>query len=137
MPRRMSSLILAVAVSAAATCAASAADPAPAAFTAADAVRPLTLPVGVTSTLRLPSNPSTGYAWQVVETVNLHVEEPIAIARAASGEPVVGAPGEAVIRITPRGKGPASLTLTYKRPWAEAGADDQTLTFVFDARPAD
>lgn len=112
-----------------------AADPAPIVVSAADAVRPTVLPVGVTSTLRLEANPSTGYGWQVVETRNLRVDEPIAVEPAASsGAPMVGAPGTAVIRITPRGKGAASLTLVYKRPWSETTANDRTLTFVFDAQ---
>lgn len=115
--------------------AAVAADPTPAVFSAADAVKPAALPVGATSTLRLESNPSTGYGWQVVETHNLRVDEPFAIEQApSSGAPMVGVPGTAVIRITPRGKGPASLTLVYKRPWTETTAEDRTLTFVFDAQ---
>lgn len=47
---------------------------------------------------------------------------------------MVGVPGTAVIRITPRGRGPASLTLVYKRPWMETAADDRVMTFVFDAQ---
>lgn len=106
--------------------------PVPAVLSAADAVVPASLPVGTTSVLRLESNPSTGYGWQVAETRNLRVDEPFEIVRdPATPQNTVGAPETAVIRITPRGKGPASLTLVYKRPWLDAAPDDRTLHFVF------
>ncbi|WEK41333.1 MAG: protease inhibitor I42 family protein [Candidatus Brevundimonas colombiensis] len=112
-----------------------AADPAPVVLSEADAVKPAVLPVGATSTLRLESNPSTGFGWQVLEARNLRVEEPFAIEQApASGVPIVGAPGTAVIRITPRGKGSASLALVYKQPWMETTSDDRVMHFVFDAQ---
>nr|WP_314437837.1 protease inhibitor I42 family protein [uncultured Brevundimonas sp.] len=110
-------------------------DPAPVVISAADAAKPAILPVGATSTLRLESNPSTGYGWQVVETRNLRVDEPITVEQTpSSGAPMVGVPGTAVIRITPREKGAASLTLVYKRPWMETTADDRVMHFVFDAQ---
>lgn len=97
-----------------------------------DAVRPVILAAGRPVVLTLESNPSTGYAWEVVETINLRVEEPIEVVPAPStGRPLVGAPGTAVIRLTPRGKGPASLKLIYKRPWVDASPEDRTLSFVF------
>lgn len=110
-------------------------DPAPVVLSAADAAKPTILPVGATSTLRLESNPSTGYGWHVVETRNLRVDEPITVEQApSSAAPMVGVPGTAVIHITPRGKGPAFLTLVYKRPWMETAADDRVMNFVFEAQ---
>jgi|GEM_PF-2981943 len=103
-----------------------------AALSAADAVTPTPLTVGTASVLRLETNPSTGYGWQVVETLNLRVDEPFEVVRdPATTQGMVGAPETAVIRITPRGAGPASLVLTYKRPWMPASPDDRTLQFVF------
>lgn len=109
-------------------------DAAPVVLSATDAVTPVRLTAGATATLRLESNPSTGYGWQLVEAVNLDVEQPFEIvssAAASQSVPVVGAPGTAVIRITPLAKGPASLTLTYAQPWS-GGSTAQTLLFVFD-----
>lgn len=103
-------------------------------LTVDDAVAPAALPLGVVSMLRLQTNPSTGYGWQVVETANLQVEEPFEIVPdPATPEPMVGAPQTAVIRIIPRGKGPASLTLVYKQPWTDGSPDDRRLTFMFVA----
>lgn len=103
-----------------------------AALSVADAVTPTPLTVGTSSVLQLETNPSTGYGWQVAETRNLRVDEPFEIVRdPATAQNTVGAPETAVIRITPRGKGPASLTLVYKRPWVDAAPDDRTLQFVF------
>lgn len=105
---------------------------APAVLSGADAVTPVVLPLGVTSQLRLETNPSTGYGWQVVETQNLRVDEPFEVARdPATPRDRVGAPETAVIRITPRSKGPASLTLVYKQAWRDTAPDDRTLRFVF------
>lgn len=126
----------ALALSAAAAASAPAQDQpsAPAAvLTAADAVAPVRLAVGETATLRLETNPSTGYGWQVVETRNLRVDEPFEIVRdPATPDGMVGAPETAVIRITPRAKGPASLRLAYVQPWRDAPAE-RTLYFVFEA----
>lgn len=107
----------------------------PVALSAADAVSPVSLPVDAKSVLRLETNPSTGYGWQVVETVNLKVDEPFEIERnPATAEPMVGAPETALIRFMPRGVGPASLVLVYKRPWMATSPDDRTIRFVFDAQ---
>lgn len=111
-----------------------AAAPEPVALSASDAVRPVSLPVGTTSVLSLETNPSTGYGWQVVETLNLRVDEPFEIVRdPATPQAMVGAPETAVIRITPRGEGPASLVLVYKRSWLPTDAEDRTIRFVFEA----
>lgn len=100
----------------------------------ANAIAPIVLAVGETAILRLQSNPSTGYGWQVVETLNLRVEEPFEVVRGpAAGEPVVGAPGTALIRISARTKGPAALRLIYTQPWRAPEASDPTLYFVFTA----
>lgn len=99
-----------------------------------DAVTSATLPLGVASILRLQTNPSTGYGRQVVETVNLKVEEPFEIVRdPATPDGMVGAPETAVLRITPRGKGPASLTLVYKQAWMDGAPDDRRLMLMFVA----
>lgn len=107
----------------------------PVALSASDAVSPVSLPVGAASVLRLETNPSTGYGWQVVETVNLKVDEPFETERnPATPDTMVGAPETALIRITPRGVGPASLVLVYKRPWMATSPEDRTIRFVFDAQ---
>lgn len=107
----------------------------PANLTASDAVSPVHLPLDAKSVVRLETNPSTGYGWEVVETVNLKVDEPFEIVRnPETQEPMVGAPETALIRITPRGAGPASLVLVYKRPWMATSPEDRTIRFVFDAR---
>lgn len=104
----------------------------PAELSVSDAVRPVSLPIDAKSVIRLEANPSTGYGWQVLETVNLKVDEPIETERSpATPDGMVGAPETALIRITPRGAGPASLVLVYKRPWMPTSPEDRTLRFVF------
>lgn len=106
----------------------------PVTLSASDAVRPVSLPVDAQSVLRLETNPSTGYGWQVLETINLKVDEPFEIERdPATPQAMVGAPETALIRITPRGTGPASLVLVYKRPWLPTSPEDRTIRFVFEA----
>lgn len=132
MPHRMLFVAFAFALAGTTVAHAETSQPAPAALSAANAVSPVALPAGVTSTLRLETNPSTGYAWQVVEVANLRVDEPFEISRdPATPNGMVGAPESAAIRITPRGKGPASLKLVYKQAWRDTTPDDKTLSFVF------
>ncbi|MFD1332789.1 protease inhibitor I42 family protein [Methylopila musalis] len=88
------------------------------ALTEAEAGRTIRLPVGVASTVRLRTNPSTGYGWELAAARNLAVKRPFRTARdSKTPAGMVGAPETAVIVVTPRAVGPASLTLVYKRPW--------------------
>ena len=133
MPHRMLFVAFAFALAASSSAnAATAQEPAPITLSAANAVSPVSLPAGVTSVLRLETNPSTGYAWQVVEAANLRVDEPFEVTRdPATPNGMVGAPESAALRITPRGKGPAALKLVYKQAWRDTTPDDRTLSFVF------
>ncbi|GLK76568.1 inhibitor of cysteine peptidase [Methylopila jiangsuensis] len=102
------------------------------ALSEAEAGRTIRLPAGVTSTLRLKTNPSTGYGWEVAQARNLAVKRPFGTVRNSRTSPgLVGAPETALIAITPRVKGPASLRLVYKRPWEKTV--DRTLDFAFVA----
>lgn len=99
----------------------------------ADAQSQQQLPVGVTSTIRIATNPSTGCDWEISSADNLTIAHPIAIEPdPATPAGVVGAPEIAVIRITPVHPGPASLTLVYEQPWVKQAL--KTLSYQFVAK---
>ena len=71
--------------------------------------------------LKLQSNPSTGYGWQV-QGLNQQILRQVGAAEwlpEVSGK--LGAPGTQVLRFAAVGKGQARLDLVYARPW-EKGA---------------
>lgn len=79
---------------------------------------PQRLEVGQTLTLSLPSNPSTGYRWEVVNAAPeiLRSLGPEVFNPGSQGQ-IVGAPGNSVWRFTAQHTGNGELQLAYKRPW--------------------
>lgn len=68
----------------------------------------------------LQENMTTGYSWEVVENkakVPVSLEHQGAKTRSIRGVPLVGAPGTAVVKITPDKKGKCTVKLGYRRPW--------------------
>lgn len=86
----------------------------PGELTSADDGTLLTVEAGETVALRLPDNPSTGYAWEVradpalVEVVDLGYR-PVST--------LVGGGGETRWSITARAPGTARIRLARRRPW--------------------
>jgi len=79
------------------------------------------LRTGETLTVRLESNPTTGFRWQVMEiddSVLGQEGEPEFKAAPGSGG-LVGSGGEETIRFKALGTGKTTLTLGYLRPWEE------------------
>jgi inhibitor of cysteine peptidase len=83
---------------------------------AEDDGREVTLQKGQTLTIKLEANPTTGYAWEFVESEG-------AILRLA-GEPefeadsdLLGAPGTQTLRFEAVEAGQMELRLVYQRPW--------------------
>jgi inhibitor of cysteine peptidase len=88
----------------------------PLALSESDAGSKIFLLQGETLSVRLPSNPSTGYGWAVTRTVTSILK--------SEGEPRLetpvnatpGAPGFQVFEFTVAGAGSAPLELSYRRP---------------------
>jgi inhibitor of cysteine peptidase len=78
--------------------------------------------------VRLPSNPSTGYAWKVRSCTR-----PVLVLSARTYVPPkpsqrVGASGTAVLRFRAGAKGATALRLAYVRPWETGVAPAKTFT---------
>lgn len=93
----------------------------PALCASAESAAVLVLAVGEERVLALPSNPSTGFRWELVEpqrsavvAVELSFEAPLP---PEGEEPLCGAPG--VMRVRLRGLQPGTelLRLQYRRCW--------------------
>lgn len=90
-------------------------------ITASDNGSEIRLRTGETLTVRLDSNPTTGYSWQVMEidnTVLGQEGDPEYKADPGSGG-LAGAGGEETTRFKALGAGKTTLTLGYMRPWED------------------
>ncbi len=90
--------------------------------TAADDGRQIELSEGQVLVVRLVSNPSTGYGWQVVRPALGGI---LRQADAVDFQPhsdLLGAPGTEILSFEGVSAGEVTLTLEYRRPW-ESGAE--------------
>ncbi|MDR6675835.1 protease inhibitor I42 family protein [Pseudomonas oryzihabitans] len=84
-------------------------------------------------TIRLPSNPSTGYQWEVLRARNVKVQQPIdTVPDPKTPAGVVGAPEVTVIHVMPGQSGPASLELGYVGPGGKR--PDRVLHYRFTVK---
>lgn len=72
--------------------------------------------VGDTLGLGLPSNPSTGYTWEVAE-IDEKLLHQVGEIEFAPESDLLGAPGTQLLRFEAVGAGQTTLTLIYHRPW--------------------
>lgn len=84
--------------------------------------------------IRLPSNPSTGYAWTVRTPAR-----PVLVLTGRSFVPApdggrIGAPGTAVLRFRVAAAGRRTLRLAYARSWEQGVAPADTFTLRIVAR---
>jgi inhibitor of cysteine peptidase len=85
--------------------------------------------------LRLESNPSTGYSWQVDE-MDASVLRQVGEFEFEQKSDLFGAPGTQVLRFVGAGKGQTDLKLAYRRPWETDVAPAQTFILQVQARGA-
>ncbi|MDP2299261.1 MAG: protease inhibitor I42 family protein [Coriobacteriia bacterium] len=86
--------------------------------------------VGQVLEVALPSNPTTGYSWQVVEVPGFLTQAGEPAFEPREGDDVVGAGGTEILRFEVTGAGSGVLLLEYRRPWeADVPADE---TFILD-----
>ncbi len=75
--------------------------------------------------LRLESNPSTGYAWQVQDVDGRFLRQ-VGSSEFESQANMPGAPATQVLRFVGTGRGLSNLTLAYRRPWQTSVAAAKT-----------
>jgi inhibitor of cysteine peptidase len=100
----------------------------PAVYTEADSGRTVQAAVGDTIVVRLPENPSTGYAWTATPSDGL---EPLAddFVAPSSSPALVGAPGTRVLKYEVTASGTQSVEASYQRSW-EAGTVEPAQEFA-------
>ncbi|CAK17056.1 protease inhibitor I42 family protein [Pseudomonas entomophila] len=88
---------------------------------------PITLAAGQTLTLRLPSNPSTGYRWLVQHpAANILRSLGPEVYSDPDDNGVVGSAGQSQWRFQAQGSGESHLILVYQQPWAPEVSPAQT-----------
>ncbi|MBN1453561.1 MAG: protease inhibitor I42 family protein [Anaerolineales bacterium] len=88
-------------------------------LTEADNGRQITVRPGDIVTLKLASNPTTGYSWQVMEidnTILVQDGDP-EYKQSPGSEGLVGTGGAETFRFKAVGAGETTLSLGYMRPW--------------------
>jgi inhibitor of cysteine peptidase len=85
--------------------------------------------------IALGSNPSTGYSWQAAyDEKALTLVEQTYKERDNTGEQIVGADGTEYFKFKSLSKGETEVTFTYRRPWEEPSAEDQTVVFTVNVK---
>jgi inhibitor of cysteine peptidase len=85
--------------------------------------------------IALGSNISTGYSWQAIyDETALTLVEKTYKEQDNTGKQIVGAAGTEYFKFKSLSKGETEVNFTYRRPWEEPSAQDQTLVFTVNAK---
>jgi inhibitor of cysteine peptidase len=86
-------------------------------------------------TIALGSNISTGYSWQAAyDEQALTLVEKTYKEQDNTGKQIVGAAGTEYFKFKSLSKGETEVTFTYRRPWEQPSAQDQTLVFTINVK---
>lgn len=86
-------------------------------------------------TIALGSNISTGYSWQAAfDEKALTLIEKTYKEQDSTGKQIVGASGTEYFKFKSLSKGETKVTFTYRRPWEQPSAQDQTLVFSINVK---
>lgn len=86
-------------------------------------------------TIALGSNITTGYSWQAAYDANaLNLVEKTYKEQDNTGKQIVGASGTEYFNFKALNKGETKVTFTYRRPWEQPSAQDQTLIFTINVK---
>lgn len=81
---------------------------------------PQNLEQGQMLILRLPSNPSTGYRWELLESAGSQLRSlGPEVYSSPDGDAVIGAQGHSTWRFQAAAAGEGHLRLVYQRPWEQ------------------
>jgi len=86
-------------------------------------------------TIALGSNITTGYSWQLDYDANvINLVENKYQEQDNTGKHIVGASGTEYFTFKALAKGETEVTFTYRRPWEQASAQDQTMVFTINVK---
>lgn len=97
---------------------------------------PVEAVVGQEFELRLESNRTTGYSWDLVQNYDHGVIKLIASDYEASKTGMMGAPGAQVWKFQGEGEGQAEVIFHYARHWEKDVPPVRERTFVITVTPA-
>lgn len=89
--------------------------------------------VGETILIKLPSNPSTGYKWDLIESGYsdyLYLENSEFISTSNKAE-IVGTGGYEIFELSPLAEGTTEILLEYRRGWEKETATSKLVTYRF------
>ena len=101
---------------------------------------PIAVQAGSTFSLLLESNASTGYSWALADSLSPGLLRQVSHQYeqgdngAASGPPVVGAPGHERWTFEAVGAGTTAIRMAYARPWEREAAPADTARFEVTIR---
>lgn len=96
----------------------------------ADPTKPIRGKVGQEFTLRLASNRTTGYQWQLAESPDESIVRLVGTEYVRSETKLAGAGGEEAWTFKAVGKGKASILMKYVRPWEKNAVPAKSLVFA-------
>ena len=122
-----------------------AATPSPSPFNSAQSPKPngheyfdpsaaIEVGVGENFVLVLDSNATTGYKWQMAQSLNENIVKFVASEYRGPENPIPGAGGREYLTFTATGPGQAAIMLDYLRPWETGTPPARTLTFHVTVR---
>ena len=76
----------------------------------------------------VPSNPTTGYTWEVTQDEELFDVSSEFVE--AAKKDAVGVGGAEIITLTPKAAGTTNVKLSYAQHW-EGGNEDSSITYIF------
>jgi predicted secreted protein len=94
-----------------------------------DPARPITVGKGEIFALTLPSNPTTGYIWQMAKPPEDGVIQFIGNQYREDKTGLVGAGGREIWTFKAVGTGEATIGLKYVRPWEKSNAHAKVASF--------
>ncbi|RNF20035.1 cysteine peptidase inhibitor [Trypanosoma conorhini] len=105
-------------------------------LTRGDHGKTVTLTVGETVEIELPSNPSTGFSWMFENRKKEPENKALTVANfyAAPDAKLIGAGGTELFKVTPTAPGLHEVTLVYMRPWVGPRQDSERYTVQLKAK---
>jgi inhibitor of cysteine peptidase len=94
---------------------------------------------GETVSIKLESNPTTGYNWRVGSVSTASVKQNGKVEYSPSplppgSGPLVGSGGHSVVKFDAISVGKATITLEYARPWEKNKVPAKTFTVILDVK---
>jgi inhibitor of cysteine peptidase len=94
-----------------------------------DPNKPIEITVGQQFKVVLDSNPTTGYQWQLAESLNESIVLLVGTDYQATSTNRVGAGGRQIFTFKAAGPGKTSIRVAYQRSWEKGVAPVKTATF--------